>query len=87
MISVRAAKGGLHAEEFWRFRHRRVCAFFCCNRGVRPSTKRGPDAKPTVKQVYALARELCERAGEEFPQKRGEASELIERLRAENGRS
>ncbi len=48
--------------------------------------KRGPEAKPTVRQVYALARELCERAGEEFPPKRGEASELIERLRIENGK-
>jgi hypothetical protein len=45
-----------------------------------------PEGKPTVKQVYALARELCERAGEEFPATRGQASELIERLRTENGR-
>ncbi len=42
--------------------------------------------KPTVKQVYALAREFCERAGEEWPATRTEASELIERLRAENGK-
>lgn len=47
---------------------------------------RNPQGKPTVRQIYALARELCERAGEEFPETRGAASELIERLRAENGK-
>jgi len=41
--------------------------------------------KPTVRQVYALAAALCERMGEEFPESRGAASELIERLRVENG--
>jgi hypothetical protein len=41
--------------------------------------------KPTVRQVYALAAALCERAGEEFPETRDAASELIERLRVENG--
>ena len=41
--------------------------------------------KPTVRQVYALAAALCERLGEEFPESRGAASELIERLRVENG--
>jgi hypothetical protein len=41
--------------------------------------------KPTVRQVYALAAELCERMGEEFPESCGDASELIERLRIENG--
>jgi hypothetical protein len=41
--------------------------------------------KPTVRQVYALAAALCERIGEEFPESRGDASELIERLRVENG--
>ena len=45
------------------------------------------ELKPTVKQVYALARELCERAGEEWPATRAEVSALIERLRAENGKS
>ena len=45
-----------------------------------------PEGKPTVKQVYALARELCDRADEEFPSTRVAASELIERLRVENGR-
>ncbi len=44
-----------------------------------------PDGKPTVRQVYALAAALCERAGEGFPETRDEASELIERLRTENG--
>jgi hypothetical protein len=41
--------------------------------------------KPTVRQVYALAAALCDRMGEEFPESRGDASELIERLRVENG--
>ena len=41
--------------------------------------------KPTVRQIYALAAALCERAGEEFPETREAASELIERLRVENG--
>ena len=41
--------------------------------------------KPTVRQVYALASALCERAGEGFPETREEASELIERLRIESG--
>jgi len=35
--------------------------------------------RPTVRQIYALA------AGEEFPETRDAASELIERLRIENG--
>ena len=43
------------------------------------------EGKPTVRQVYALAAALCERLGEEFPDSRGHASELIERLRIENG--
>jgi hypothetical protein len=41
--------------------------------------------KPMVRQVYALAAALCERMGEEFPESRAAASELIERLRTENG--
>jgi hypothetical protein len=41
--------------------------------------------RPTISQVYALAGALCERAGEEFPGTREAASELIERLRVENG--
>ena len=43
------------------------------------------DGPPTVRQVYALAGAFCERAGEAFPETRAEASELIERLRIENG--
>ena len=43
------------------------------------------EGKPTIRQVYALAAALCERTGEEFPETRGAASELIERLRIENG--
>jgi len=43
------------------------------------------DRKPTVRQVYALAAALCERVGDEFPETPEAASELIERLRLENG--
>jgi hypothetical protein len=43
------------------------------------------EGKPTVRQVYALTAALCERAGEEFPETREAASELIERLRIEGG--
>ncbi|MDX6506041.1 MAG: hypothetical protein QOG06_685 [Gaiellaceae bacterium] len=43
------------------------------------------DGKPTVRQVWALAGALCERAGEPFPETFGEASKLIERLRVANG--
>ena len=43
------------------------------------------ERKPTVRQVYALASALCERAGEGFPETSDGASELIERLRIENG--
>jgi hypothetical protein len=42
--------------------------------------------KPTVKQIYAIAGELCERNGEQFPETVAVASELIERLRLENGK-
>jgi hypothetical protein len=38
-----------------------------------------------VRQIYALAAALCEKAGEEFPETREDASEVIERLRIENG--
>jgi hypothetical protein len=38
-----------------------------------------------VRQIYALAAALCERAGEEFPVTRDAASKLIERLRVESG--
>jgi hypothetical protein len=43
------------------------------------------DRKPTVRQLYALATALCERADEPFPETRVAASELIERLRLETG--
>jgi hypothetical protein len=43
------------------------------------------DDKPTVRQIYALAAALCERAREQFPETRGAASDLIERLRIETG--
>ena len=43
------------------------------------------DERPTVRQVYALAAALCERAGEAFPESFDAASELIERLRLEIG--
>ena len=38
-----------------------------------------------MRQIYALAAALCQRGGEEFPETRDAASELIERLRIENG--
>jgi hypothetical protein len=43
------------------------------------------NGKPTVRQIYALAAILCAGAGEEFPETREAASELIERLRVESG--
>lgn len=43
------------------------------------------DAQPTVRQIYALAAALCEHCDEPFPATRIEASELIERLRLEQG--
>lgn len=43
------------------------------------------ERKPTVRQLYALAVALCERADEPFPETRVAASELIERLRIETG--
>jgi hypothetical protein len=54
--------------------------------GNRKSSERKPgERKPTVRQVYALAAALAERVGEEFPATAAQASELIERLRIENG--
>jgi hypothetical protein len=46
-------------------------------------TIRNPEAKPTGRQIYALAHELARHADVEFPRTRGEASLLIERLRTE----
>jgi hypothetical protein len=51
-----------------------------------PVTIRNPDAKPTGRQIYALAHELAKHADVEFPRTRGEASQLIERLRTESAR-
>jgi hypothetical protein len=51
-----------------------------------PITIRHPEGKPTPKQVYALAHELCARAGLEFPASRGVASALIQRLRDDKER-
>ena len=41
-----------------------------------------PEAKPTGKQIYALAAMLCRHVGEQFPATRYEASELMDRVRA-----
>jgi hypothetical protein len=54
-------------------------------RGREPSDREPANRKPTVRQVYALAAALAERLGEEFPATAAQASELIERLRIENG--
>jgi hypothetical protein len=51
----------------------------------KPGEREPRDRRPTVRQVYALAAALAERLGEEFPATAAEASELIERLRIENG--
>jgi hypothetical protein len=49
---------------------------------VRPERSvRHPEGKPTIRQVYAIARLLLTDAGEAWPENREEASELIERLR------
>lgn len=48
---------------------------------MRERTVRKPDAKPTIRQVYAIARALLKEAGEAWPQTREEASGLIDRLR------
>jgi hypothetical protein len=47
----------------------------------RERTLRNPEGKPTVRQVYAIARLLLAEAGEAWPETREEASELIERFR------
>jgi hypothetical protein len=39
------------------------------------------EAPVTVKQMYAIAAALCKNVGERFPANRGEASDLIEKLR------
>ena len=42
------------------------------------------ERRPTVRQVYALARLLCRLHGAEFPMTRGDASDLISRLIADH---
>ena len=49
-----------------------------------PRGVRHLEARPTPKQIYALAHELAKRVGEEFPRTRGAASDLIQRLRKQN---
>lgn len=39
------------------------------------------EAPVTVKQAYAIAAALCKESGRRFPSNRGEASELIDKLR------
>ena len=58
------------------------CAFRCCNGAVRPERSvRNAEGKPTIRQVYAIARLLLAETGERWPANREEASELIDRLR------
>lgn len=53
-------------------------------RGRGPHPRSGnSSAKPTVRQVYALARVLLKMADERWPETRAAASDLIERLRTE----
>ena len=51
--------------------------------GPRPGSGRA-GLKPTVRQIYALARALCTQTDTRWPDTRAEASELIERLRRED---
>ncbi len=51
--------------------------------GPRPGSGRA-SLKPTVRQIYALARALCTQTDTRWPDTRAEASELIERLRRED---
>ena len=49
---------------------------------MRPErTLRHPEGKPTIRQVYAIARLLLAETDERWPANREEASELIDRLR------
>ncbi len=59
-----------------------TCVFRCSNGAVRPERSvRHPEGKPTIRQVYAIARLLLAETREPWPANREEASELIERLR------
>ena len=54
-------------------------------RGSGPHPRSGrAGLKPTVRQIYALARALCTQTDTCWPDTRAEASELIERLRRED---
>jgi hypothetical protein len=48
---------------------------------MRERTVREREAKPTIRQVYAIARLLLAESDERWPDTREEASGLIERLR------
>ena len=47
----------------------------------RDRTVRNLEGKPTVRQIYAIARLLLAEGGEAWPETREEASVLIERFR------
>jgi hypothetical protein len=49
---------------------------------AQPDEISSDDRKPTARQIYALARVLCGRAGEPWPETRAEAVSLIARLRS-----
>ena len=54
-------------------------------RGSGPHPRSGrAGLKPTVRQIYALARALCTQTDTCWPDTKAEASELIERLRRED---
>jgi hypothetical protein len=48
--------------------------------GAHAETSDLRSATPTPRQIHALARMLCERAGEPWPETNVDASRLIERL-------
>jgi hypothetical protein len=72
--------------------HQRAFSWFAfCMRSERSFRGSGPrpgsgraGLKPTVRQIYALARALCTQTDTRWPDTRAEASELIERLRRED---
>jgi hypothetical protein len=47
---------------------------------ARTVTVKRTDSKPTVPQVYKIARELCRIAGVTFPETRADASAIISTL-------
>ena len=52
---------------------------------MEPTERAHSPGRPTIPQVYALVRELCDRSRETFRTTRAAAS-LIERLRTANGK-